>query len=283
MSKRAQMKRQARTLHDISGIMGAMKNLSLMETQKLSRFLMHQQRVVAGIEAAASDFLAHYGEAIQGTVPGAEGQSPMVVAIGSQRGFCGDFNESVAQTLRTRAAQSQARVVVVGRRLAARLGADARIAAVLDGPGVAEEVRPVLQRLMNTLSEFQALEGQTRPLAVSVLAHEDGESRLRMRGILLAHGVPDTARRFAYPPLLNLAPRQLFQDLSRHYLWAQMHHVFYGSLMAENRRRLQHMQSALQRLEEKSAELQRKDNVARQEEITEEIEVIMLSHEAVST
>ena len=56
-----------------------------------------------------------------------------------------------------------------------------------------------------------------------------------------------------------------------------MHDVFYSSLMAENRRRLQHIESAMQRIEEKSNEMQRKYNMLRQEEITEEIEVIMLS------
>ena len=56
-----------------------------------------------------------------------------------------------------------------------------------------------------------------------------------------------------------------------------MHDVFYGSLMAENRRRLQHMEGAMQRMEEKTGELQRRYNLLRQEEITEEIEIILLS------
>ena len=50
--------------------------------------------------------------------------------------------------------------------------------------------------------------------------------------------------------------------------------------MAENRRRLQHMEGAMQRMDENASELRRKVNLLRQEEITEEIEVIMLSHEA---
>ena len=50
--------------------------------------------------------------------------------------------------------------------------------------------------------------------------------------------------------------------------------------MAENRRRLQHMEGAIQRIQEKAGEMQRKHNMLRQEEITEEIEVIMLSNDA---
>ena len=59
-----------------------------------------------------------------------------------------------------------------------------------------------------------------------------------------------------------------------------MHELFYGSLMAENTRRLQHMDNAVRRIEQESEELLLKRNMLRQEEITEEIEVIMLSAEA---
>jgi F-type H+-transporting ATPase subunit gamma len=53
--------------------------------------------------------------------------------------------------------------------------------------------------------------------------------------------------------------------------------LLYGSLLAENQRRMQHMDSATRRLERTSEELVLRRNVLRQEEITEEIEIIMLS------
>lgn len=278
MSKRMLIQKHLGTLNDIGGIMGAMKNISLMETHKLSRFLAHQHRVLAGIEAVAADFLAHHPEV--GYRP--EDATPdIIVAIGSQRGFCGDFNESLAQALRHHWRQgSSASALVVGRRLAAKLGREPRISATLDGPSVAEEVQPVLQRLMDALGELHARADRNSPLTISVFAHREGENRVSARPILPAPEPGRTAPRFAYPPMLNLPPAQFFTELARHYLWAQMHDVFYGSLMAENRRRLQHMEGAMQRMEEKSGELQRKYNLLRQEEITEEIEVIMLSNEA---
>ncbi|GAB5605761.1 F0F1 ATP synthase subunit gamma [Sideroxyarcus sp. TK5] len=278
MSKRMLIQKHLGTLNDIGGIMGAMKNISLMETHKLARFLAHQHRVLAGIEAAAADFLAHYPET--GYRP--EDAAPnIIVAIGSQRGFCGDFNESLAQAMRHHWQQgSPASVLVVGRRLAAKLGREPRIAATLDAPSVAEEVQPVLQRLMDALGELHARAGENKLLTVSVIAHREGENQVGVRSILPAPDPGHTAPRFAYPPMLNLAAAQFFAGLARHYLWAQMHDVFFSSLMAESRRRLQHMEGAMQRLEEKSGELQRKYNLLRQEEITEEIEIIMLSNEA---
>lgn len=278
MSKRGQIQKHLGTLRDIGGIMGAMKNISLMETHKLARFLDQQHRVLAGIEATAADFLAHHPEIGYRPEVAAPG---IVVAIGSQRGFCGDFNEPLVRALSHHWQQgSPAGVLVVGRRLAAKLGRELRVTATFDGPSVAEEVQPVLQRLMDTLGELQAQAGGNNLLNVSVFAHREGENQVSMRSILPAPDPGHTAPRFAYPPLLNLAGAKFFAELARHYLWAQMHDVFYSALMAENRRRLQHMEGAMQRMEEKAGELQRKYNLLRQEEITEEIEVIMLSNEA---
>jgi F-type H+-transporting ATPase subunit gamma len=65
------------------------------------------------------------------------------------------------------------------------------------------------------------------------------------------------------------------------YLFAVLHEIFYTSLMAENRSRFQHMDQALQRLEKETDGLKRKYHVLRQEEITQEIAVIMLSAEVV--
>ena len=280
MSKRGQIQRHLGTLKDIGGIMGAMKNISLMETHKLSRFLAHQHRVLAGIEAAAGDFLVHHPEI---DIRPQAIDSSMVVAIGSQRGFCGDFNESLAEALHQhwhQTSNNRPHILVVGRRLAAKLHKDLPVSAVFDGPSVAEEVPTVMQRLTDTLVGLQSSTKGQGLLSISVFAQREGENQVSPRAIL---PVPDPAailRRHPYPPLLNIAAKEFFAQLVRHYLWAQMHDVFYSSLMAENRRRLQHMEGAMQRMDENANELRRKVNLLRQEEITEEIEVIMLSNEA---
>jgi F-type H+-transporting ATPase subunit gamma len=47
--------------------------------------------------------------------------------------------------------------------------------------------------------------------------------------------------------------------------------------MAENQRRVQHLEGAVDHLDERAAELTRQVNARRQEEIIEEIEVILLN------
>jgi F-type H+-transporting ATPase subunit gamma len=75
-------------------------------------------------------------------------------------------------------------------------------------------------------------------------------------------------------------PPTFLAELANHYLLAALHELFYSSLMAENARRLQHMDNTIHRIEKDSMEFSLKKNRLRQEEITEEIEVIMLSAEA---
>jgi F-type H+-transporting ATPase subunit gamma len=85
---------------------------------------------------------------------------------------------------------------------------------------------------------------------------------------------------FGHPPLLNLATEAFPAELLDHYLFAALHEVFYTSLMGENHQRMEHLQPAMDRLKQQTAELGLKCNTLRQEEITEEIEVILPSAEA---
>ena len=244
-----------------------MKTIALLETRKLGRFMDHQRRLVANIEAAAADFLAFHPE----FQAAAAGQS-LLILIGSERGFCGDFNEAI---MAASAVIPEPRLVAVGRRLAGKLEGHPRLVAWLQGPNMAEETRPVLDELMNTL---QRLRSETAPWTrLAVLAHDPD-------GVVASHAVlplaPPEPPRHAYPPGLNLAPAEFFSGLTEHYLVAKLPDLFYGSLLAENRRRLEHMERALNRMQAKIEDLGRRRNALRQEEITEEIEVILLSAES---
>jgi F-type H+-transporting ATPase subunit gamma len=56
-------------------------------------------------------------------------------------------------------------------------------------------------------------------------------------------------QRHRNPLGLNLSPSLLFARLAEHYLDVRLHDLFYGSLMAENVRRLQHMDAAVEHLQ----------------------------------
>jgi F-type H+-transporting ATPase subunit gamma len=258
-----------RTLAEIAEVMSALKNLALVEVARLRRFAPAQQRVVHTVEAATTDFLAHFPQ------PVPEQAREVFLLIGSERGFCGNYNESVAAEF-ARRAPSDALVVVVGRRLAMRLGKRVDAAAVLEGPSVAEEVASAITRLVTALERLPVAPGTLLP-ALTVLsqgATEHGDEIMSTRPF--APKV-DSAPKFSHPPHLNLAPFALFRELADHYLFAVLHGLFYSALLAENEHRLQHLEGALRRIEHTRTDLALRCNALRQEEITEEIEVILLS------
>lgn len=276
MSRRAEIERRLRRLDEIAGIMTAMKTLALIETRKFSRFMVHQQRLVESIEAASSDFLRFHPTFRSSVAPGQE-ESPVYILIGSERGFCGDFNEAIIAGLAA-LRSIRPRLVVVGRRLASKLHDYPGVEAWLDGPNVAEEVRTFLSELMTVLHRVRAESAGWKRL--NVLSH-DSEGGVASH--ILLPMMPAEAPAFAYPPRLNLDSTVFFAELAEHYLFAKLPALFYASLMAENRQRLEHMENALRRMDAKIGDLRRKSNALRQEEIVEEIEIILLSAESLLT
>ena len=270
MRGQAELSLRFARLNEISGIMTAMKSLSLVETKKLARFIGHQHRMLANIEAAAADFLNFFQVTSSAEAP------IILILVGSERGFCGNFNERVLAALDTLPRQDPtAALVVVGSRLAAKLASRPGVVARLDGASVTEDVPAVLNRVMDALHLASTASGAGATLFS--LAHEaEGEPALKR----LLPFDPPTAPHFAHPPRLQLAPPEFFAELLDQYLLAALYGLLYESLSAESRQRLAHMEQALDRLGETIDRLALKRNALRQEKIVEEIEVILSSEMA---
>lgn len=288
MSKRQELAERIEALTDIKGILNAMKNLALMEVHKLSRFLLAQQRVVGGIEEAAADFFRFHPSLL----PPAEGACPVFLVIGSERGFCGDFNETLlAEFDRYRTKETTGDgtpspllaaplLVTVGHKLTMKLGGF-KPEVALSGPSVTEEVPVVLVQLIEALQDLQRHRPLGTRLDVAILSHGSGDNggAITLRRPFREFGRPRAS--YSHPPLLNMPPAEVATRLLDQYLFAVLHEIFYTSLMVENRKRFQHMDQALRRLEKETDDLMRKHHALRQEEITQEIAVIMLSAEVV--
>ncbi len=274
MSRRAAVDRRLEALAEIRDILGAMKDLALLETHKLNRFLPAQRRVVLGMERAAADFLRFYPEVLG--VPGASRN--VDVLIGSERGFCGDFNDAVLARFEAAATpEREGKAVAVGYRLSAKLAGDDRILEHLDGASVVEEVPAVVAKVAETLS---ALRVETvRPLSLTVISHRAEEPGVTLSPLEPFREPGCETPPFAFPPRLYLPPATFFSGLVDHYLYARLHELFYSSLMAENERRLQHMERAMHRLDQESASLTLRRNALYQEDIIEEIEVLLIGTE----
>jgi len=273
MTRRRNLERHRHNLVEIRGIMNSMKTLAYMETRKLDRFLDAQHAVVRGIEAAAADLLGFHPHAL----PDSPATTTVYLVAGTERGFCGDFNHVLLKSLESAlAAQSEddPLLIAVGHKLHTLLEGDARVAAMLDGASVAEEITALINRVANALAAIQARRGA---LNVYCLYNGGDEGILARQLLPPFQDVAPDPPRYSHPPMLNLSPQESLAGLTEHYLFAALHEMFYTSLMVENQHRVAHLEGAVRHLDDKSVELTRRCNALRQEEIIEEIEVILLS------
>ncbi len=274
MTQRRELVNRLHKLGEIRNIMNSMKNLAYMETRKLSRLLGKQREMIKTLETVAADFLSFYSNLL----PYADSLPCVLVLIGSERGFCGDFNTTLIERLESHLQYkgiAEPDLIVVGRKLSARLEKDPRVAAFVDGPDVAEEVERVLYQIV---SEVDSLQKNYAALTLTVLYHSPENDDVTIQKLLPPFERAIKApRHFSLPPVLNLTAEAFLLDLVDHYLIADLHTIVFTSLLAENQRRVQHLEGAVQRLDEEAEDLTRKSHLLRQEEITEEIEVVLLS------
>lgn len=272
MSLSRELQLHVSQLQEIRSILNSMKILAFMETHKLQRFKTMQGQAVTNIERTALDFLNFY----PGLAAAELNVAHVCILLGSERGFCGDFNESLINAV---ASQAYTGIIAIGSRLINRLeGIATEIIAELEGANVAEEVPTVINRLIDAIS---ALHGKSASaLQLTVIYHDNASDPVSLRQVFPPFAQPNQeTSRYGYPPVLNIESSEFFADLIDHYLFAVLHEIFYISLMAENNSRLQHLEGAVNHLDDETVRLQRKSQIYRQEEITEEIEVILLNTE----
>ncbi len=277
---RRELEYHRKSLGEIREIMSAMKSLAFMETRKLSRFIQSQKSVVDNIELAAADFLHHYGN----TLPQADTSTTTVyVLIGTERGFCGDINQSLIaqfeQQLEQKPRVPNLKILAVGHRLHTLLESDPRVIEKINGANVAEEVTGVMEQVVVALSELHA---QLKTLAIVGIYNNDAGEIVVNTLLPPFRSIDRQSGSYTNAPTLNLSPEDCLLELSDHYLFAALSEMFYTALLSENHRRVAHLEGSVKHLDNELIVLERKSNMLRQEEITEEIEVILLSTESIS-
>ncbi|MEI6543833.1 MAG: F0F1 ATP synthase subunit gamma [Methylococcales bacterium] len=262
-------------LREIHSILKAMKNLALMEVHKLKRFKTMQGHVVAHVESVAMDFLYYYPEFARN-----HGSSiHLGVMLGAERGFCGDFNEKLLQET---ASQAFNTLIVVGNRLCNHIdNLGVEVYAKMGGASVAEEVPEIINFLLETIRSLLDTHSHQRvlsTLALTLVYHDSVTNQIRKKQLLPSFAIENPAMiPYGTRPILNLSPSDFYADLLEQYLLVALHDIFYSSLVVENQKRLQHLDGALNHIDDDVLRLQRKSQIYRQEEITEEIEVILLN------
>ncbi|ADG24411.1 TPA: F0F1 ATP synthase subunit gamma [Legionella pneumophila] len=283
MTKRTKLKEHVHTLEEIGHIMTAMKNLSFIELGKITQCLSMQDNVIKTIREVSHDFLSFYP-----MPPMNQQENPPLVSIliGSERGFCGSFNDNVLHQLDAHNEQHsewEPALVLVGHKLALKMANDSRVMATIDGPNAIEEIPAVISNVLHTLERALLQRNKTwHSWQWTVLFNEEEHNQIQVKTWQPFKELDiSPAPPFSVPPVLNGSKDQFFADLVEHYLLAMCYAIFYQSFFAENHQRLFHLNQALDRLENKKNALNHRLNLMRQEEITEEIQNILQSAQAI--
>lgn len=254
MSQRRAIETRLALYDDLGGILGAMRSFALAELHRIARREAAQQAVV--------DALADAWQAVAPWLPAPDRSTRDVwVLIGSVRGFCGSFNEDVAQAWRTHRRAGEP-AVCLGERLATTLAEGDPARADLPGADNALDAVAVVDRALQTVLPLLRADDGLR-----VIGHDE-------HGVVVERLLPWRLSPAPLEPPLTLEPPvRVAAGVGEQYLYHLLLARVLRSIRLENRQRLLQMDNALRHIEQGRETLQRQRNRLRQEEIVEEIEI----------
>ncbi|MEW6038219.1 MAG: FoF1 ATP synthase subunit gamma [Pseudomonadota bacterium] len=274
MSRRHILLRRMKTLGEIAGILDSMRTLAVIESHRLTRSVECQRHLEAALRGIARELLIHHPALIP-----VEPAGTAWLVVGSERGFCGDFNARLRTALKQRRSPEEP-LIVVGSRIGAEFALDVPVYRQLPGPLTAEETAERLPALIDAVSQLLERHG---PLRITALHHADDAETVLETRIVPPFGKPSARPESPFPPLLYQPPDAVFRHLVEHYLFAVLHCLLDRSLLSEHQYRIRHLDGATRRIEDTLETLRSSNNRLRQEEITEELQVILLGAETLDS
>lgn len=255
-------------LQELQTIISSMRTLAQLEVRKLTTQAEPQREMLKVLDTVNTDFLTFVPLAEQGD--GAE----LLLVLGSERGFCGPFNEMlVTELAKTREnGREQCRVLIVGGKLSHHLVEEIEGYEIVAGASTGEELSAILSGVS---IEVRKQLNRYKAQSLSVMCHDDVSGEVVVQRLLPPEGKSEKTKH-TYPPYLYMRPDEFFENFLQHYLFLGLIRLLTTSLLVENRYRVQHLGGALHRLDERLAAMQTRARALRQEEITAEIEMILL-------
>lgn len=211
------------------------------------------------------------------------------IVIGSDRGMCGRFNETIALFAADRLRAAPAILGVAGLRAAARLRTAGHEADRLFSlPGSVEGLTDLAQSILIEIDRWQTEEG-VRTIHVAHNAR-GAQSRAAPRIAQLLPMPRDELDRLAgadWPgpslPGFSMSPDALLSWLVRQRMFLGIYEALAQSLASEHAARLAAMQAADRNIEERREEIEGRYRQKRQENITRELLDIVSGFEAADT
>lgn len=273
------------SLGELLEIVAAIRAIAASQMQQALRSLEAIRRYSETIHEALSD-AAMLLPSDETRAPIPEVSKSGLIAFCSEHGLCGAFNEHPLRVAEQALADSKGELalIVVGSRggqICRERGIkpDLVLPMATHCAGVTAASRRIATEVYRMFSD-RRIAG----LEVVYAQHAGSQfSRIERRRLLPLEMPVVEQRSMAMPPLINLSPRPLFDDIVGEYFFATLENAAMQSFFSENSTRFRTMEAAHQNIENKSDDLTRLARRVRQEAVTTEILDLIGATEALSS
>lgn len=273
------------SLADLLEIVAAIRAMAASQMQQALRSLEPIRSYSDTIRATLADAAQLLPLSPAERIVRPTGKSAIVV-FSAEHGLCGGFNEQPLRTAASAIEQSAEKplLIVAGSRgaqicLERGLSADRVLPMATHCSGVTAAARRIADELYRRFSR-----GEVSTVEVIYAQHRGNPAapvtRERLLPIDPTLSEPRSSR---MPPLTNLEPRRLFEDIAGEYFFATLENAAMQSFFSENSTRFRTMEAAHQNIQNKSKELTRLARRLRQEDVTTEILDLIAGSEAISS
>lgn len=273
------------SLGELQEIVAAIRAIAASQMQQALRSLEAIRRYSDTIRWALSD--ASKMLPTDGIVP-AQANVPKIglIVFCAEHGMCGGFSEHPLRIAEQILAEKQRDLflIVVGTRGAQisrerGLKPDLVLPMATHCAGVTATVRRFAAEVYGLLSN-----GRISGLEAVFAQYAGAEAHRIERHRLLPLEALAVEQPFTkLPPLINLAPRRLFDDIVGEYFFAVLENAAMQSFFSENSTRFRTMEAAHQNIENKTEELTKLARRLRQEAVTTEILDLISGAQALSS
>lgn len=281
MTRLSEIQGHIASMHELFGIVSAMRSLAGMRVQEA-------QRALPGIRSYSDSMAAAIGSALTLMAPqeaaahNSRGHRVLILCA-AEHGFVGGFNERLIEAAEAELRPADA-LFVLGSRGAAL--------AFERGWAVAW-TRPMASRPAGALDSINSLTHElyariargeiSRVEVVFCRYHQGSQPSIERRLLLPLDTAMFAVSERRQPPFHNLKPAPLFEQLAAEYVFAILTEAAVESIASENAARFTAMQSACDNVSGKLEQLRQQARQARQSEITTELLDLIIGAEAMET
>ena len=274
------------SLQSIRSIVRTMKTMSVINAQPYeqaaSSIAAYRSIVLTGLQA----FMHNHGPLLREQ---SLNSLPVIVALGSDHGLCGNYNETVAAEVAQHVSPERIPYIVcVGAQMEDALtGLGIACEPALLPPATADGLGRLARELVKQLDRIDQRAGLGAIDAQLVYTRrgEHGQNRTVSQRLLpLDHAILDSLAEAAWTsnslPQFNIPADELLAALIRNLLFADLFSAAAEALVTENAARLDRMQQAEHSVDERLEELSSETRLVRQSEITTELLDVIIGFEA---